>query len=160
MELIAEQVLNTNTASVTFSSIPQTFRDLTLVVNTIRSTAGSTVLGIRLNGSSANSYNYVAIEGNGSATSSPTGTDTFVTATAVTNVLNSTDRALVTYNIMDYSTNDKHIMVLLRASNPSFVTAATVNRWASFGPVTQVDVLSVTGLLATGSRFALYGIAA
>jgi hypothetical protein len=160
MELIAQQVLSSSTASLTFSSIPGTFRDLVLVVDTIRATTGSTTLGVRFNANTGNSYHYVTIEGNGSNTNGPTGTDTFVTASAFTNVFNGLDRALIIYNIMDYSTSNKNIPVLSRASNASAVTALAAGRWGFAGPVTQVDVFATTGQFATGSIFTLYGIPA
>lgn len=49
--------ITTNTASVTFSSIPQTYTDLVLVVSTI-SSGTTSQLGLRFNGDTGNNYSY------------------------------------------------------------------------------------------------------
>lgn len=69
-QLISANTLSSNTSTVTFSSIPQTFTDLVLKLS-VRSTEGSftnDALRMRFNGSSSSVYNETFIRGDGSGT--------------------------------------------------------------------------------------------
>jgi hypothetical protein len=74
MELVSTTQLSTSASTVTFSSIPQTGKDLLLLVQTQVQTP-STNFFLRINGDTT-SGNYVTrkLAGDGSATSSTTGT--------------------------------------------------------------------------------------
>jgi len=77
MTLISTTTLATATASITFSSIPQTATDLYLVVSH-RNAGGANQdnLLLRINGSSANTYVSLQLYGNGSSTFSGSQTAT------------------------------------------------------------------------------------
>lgn len=69
--LIAETILSGSVASVTFASIPQTFRHLVLYFNARGDVAGSQdVLGIRFNADGAGNYDHILLRGNNGAASS------------------------------------------------------------------------------------------
>lgn len=71
---IATTSITSTTASITFSSIPQTFTDLVLVTS-LRSTDPSSnwgAAGIRFNGDSGNNYYAIEVYGTGSAAGSGT----------------------------------------------------------------------------------------
>jgi len=69
--LISSQVLGSSTASVTFSSIPQTYTDLVLRISA-RSDYSSVLeqFKITFNGDSSAIYSYTYLRGNGAAASS------------------------------------------------------------------------------------------
>jgi len=70
--LISSNVLTSNAASVTFSSIPATYTDLVLRFSARTDQSGSTWSQVRLtfNGSSAANYSYTYVIGNGASPSS------------------------------------------------------------------------------------------
>jgi hypothetical protein len=149
---LATVTLASSASSVTFSSIPGTYRDLVLVANgTI--TSGADDMRIYYNADTNNAnYSSVEMNGNGSTTAS----STFLTAGAF-----STDRAVVIVQIMDYSATDKHKTLLSRANRASAGSVgAIVNRWANTAAVTSVQARIVSVSFAAGTTLALYGIVA
>jgi hypothetical protein len=72
MQVIQHQELASAQTSITFSSIPQTFTDLYLVVS-LRSSNGEGNTTLLFNGSSSN-YSHRNLEGTGSSTSSSSST--------------------------------------------------------------------------------------
>jgi len=152
---LANITLGSSASSVSFSSIPASFRDLVLVIDGTASV--STNVQVRFNGDSNNNYLYVAMYGNGSTTSS----------FAESNISSITQLALANYSsntltqIMDYSATDKHKTVLIRSNGGNGFVQATAGRWGSTSAITSM-VLTSSGSGATfnsGSNFALYGIA-
>ena len=146
------------TSSLTFSSIPATYRDLIVVFLG----AGSTDLEgrIRLNSDTGSNYNYVRMSGSGSAatsTSATSQTSGFVSAIAKAT---TTGALQLNINIMDYSATDKHTTIISRADQAANGTEAFANRWANTAAVTSVQILTSTGNFAAGSTFSLYGVIA
>jgi hypothetical protein len=160
---LATITLGTNTASVTFSSIPATYRDLRLVV------AGNTtelanILCV-LNGDSSSIYTRVAMAGraasatpNSATTTSASGHLNSQTATT------SSQRTFGTIDFMDYSATDKHKTFLSRTNTQEGDATfsgveAIASRYASSSALTQIQVLPGAGSLSTGTTLNLYGIA-
>jgi hypothetical protein len=153
---LANVTLGSAASSLTFSSIPATYRDLIVVV----SAAGSTTLEgrLRLNGDSGSNYNYNRMSGSGSAA---TGADAANQSSAFLSAIaqaTTTARMQMNINIMDYSATDKHTTIINRADQAENGTDAIVNRWANTAAVTSVQILTSTGNWASGSTFALYGV--
>jgi hypothetical protein len=146
---------NSSASTITFSSIPATYRDLVLVVQPIGT---SLVTGrVRFNGDSGSNYNYVTMRHDGTTPSSASGTTTqFDLGTFV--VFQSTSIHLI--NIMDYSATDKHKTVLIRNNNAQRAegTEAQGGRWASTSAITSIAISVNSGTFGTGSNVALYGI--
>ena len=155
---IASITLGSNASSVTFSSIPQDYRDLVLVCNFEKTAGSSTDNFVEFNGA-ASGYNRVSayVDGSGAFSNSLSNSNLSFYA-------NGDDVTIV--QIMDYSATDKHKTFLARYNTPnstgSFNTflAMVAGRYASTAAVTSVkfDVGSAT--ISTGSTFALYGIEA
>jgi hypothetical protein len=153
---LANITLGTAASSVTFSSIPATFRDLVVVLLG----EGSTTLEgrIRLNGDTGSNYTYVRMSGDGSAVSSAApaaGTSGFLSSVAKAT---TTVPLQMTINIMDYSATDKHKTIVSRANQSANGSEGLANRWANTAAVTSVAILTSTGNWAVGTRVALYGI--
>jgi hypothetical protein len=155
---IANVTLGSAASSLTFSSIPATYRDLICVVVA----SGSTTLQgrIRINGDSGSNYTYQRMSGSGSAASaasSSPGTEGFISAIAQA----TTTSALQTnISIMDYSATNKWKTIISRADNSANGTEAFANTWRNTAAVTSVQILTSTGNWASGSTFALYGVIA
>ena len=157
---LANITLGSSASTITFSSIPATFRDLVLVV-AAASTGSGTNAAIRFNSDSGSNYTRVFMGVNGVGTfSSGTSTQTgfqFDNFGFVTTTLGATNHLL---SINDYSATDKHKTILARANRAGDTLDALAGRWANTAAITSVQVVSFSGeSYIAGSTFALYGIA-
>jgi hypothetical protein len=158
-EAIMSTTLTTNSSSVTFSSIPQTYTDLVLIC-AYDLVSGGGSMALRLNNDSAGNYGVTYIFGNGSsAASSRVANITYVAA----------GRAGVGgqgggyTHIMSYSNTTTFKSVLSR----SFGTIGSaspwfdVTTWRSTAAITSLVLLDESGgTFASGATFNLYGIKA
>jgi hypothetical protein len=160
---LATVTLGTATASVTFSSIPATYRDLVVVTSlrTNRSGENTDAIRMRFNADSGSNYPRVAMfaSSGGAGTFEETSSAIILTATAATSTANTFTPSNA--QIMDYSATDKHKTVLLRnAQNLTDVVLGQVNRWANTAAITSLAFTSANSAnFEVGSTFALYGIA-
>lgn len=145
-DLISSTTLAASASEVVFGSLPQTYRDLVLVV---RGTIASGVGSIRFNTDSGANYTRVGMYGDGSSAVSYSGTSVEVYNSPMTNIM----------NIMDYSATDKHKIYIARDTNASSFTIAQAGRWANTAAITTVAVISPASTFTAGSTFTLYGIA-
>jgi hypothetical protein len=145
---LATVTLGSSASSVTFSSIPATYRDLVLTV----SSPTANVLA-RFNGDSTAHYSRVTMSGNGStATSASTTADTALFLTAGSG-------GFCVAQIMDYSVTNKHKTALRRRNDATSVLDASAIRWPNTSAITSLALAAASGDLASGSTFNLYGIA-
>lgn len=151
---LANITLGSSASSVTFSSIPGTYRDL-VVIGTFVPSGAFADMGLRFNGDGGTNYSFVEAAGNGSTANSNSG----ARAQAVMLYTTGTDSWMFNAQIMDYSATDKHKTVLSRANSAAVVTIMTANRWANTAAITSVTVRPDASTFASGSTFALYGIA-
>lgn len=159
---LANVTLGSAAATVTFSSISQSYRDLVLVCQMSRSTTGESGPFIRVNGDTGSNYSFVNMEGNGTSASRAFGAarDRMYGSWSA-NAVRDNSLANSIWQIQDYSTTDRFKTALVRTNNGGVVTYAAANRWASTSAITSIVVaLDNTGSFAAGSTFALYGIAA
>lgn len=147
MTLISSQVLGSTATSITFSSIPGTYRDLRLVLNPIWSGTGVD-MGVYFNGVTGTSAVYMA--GFGTSTGSGTVTDLlgYTTSAGMLNEI----------NIFDYAQTDKHKSGVTRYGAAGNFAAANAFRWASTAAITSIQFYVGSGNFAVGSSFYLYGI--
>ena len=154
---LANITLGSSASTITFSSIPATYRDLILVANTSVSASSSRVT---LNGDTGSNYSTVIMRGGAGTTVSST-SFTFTGIYPSTQVGEPAGtRSAWTIQFMDYSATDKHKTALTRFGNPDPTnghTQAQANRWANTAAVTSITILDAT--YSAGSTFALYGIA-
>jgi hypothetical protein len=153
---LATVTLGTAVSSVTFSSIPATYRDLILILSTkLVSSAGT--IRIRLNGDSGTNYSDAVMNGNGSTTASNSRTGQ--TGAFAGSVGTSDTNTVI--QLMDYSATDKHKTLLTRENEPANLVAARAARYASNTAVTSVLVGNDAGVnFAIGCTFNLYGVIA
>lgn len=148
---LATHTLTGNDTEVIFSSIPNTYRDLILIVDGTASP--TTNIFIRFNGDNTNSnYSRVFMLGTGSTTQSGS------TALNDWGVLVSSGRSTNILQFMDYSATDKHKTALIRSNNGGTLDViAYAGRWANTAAINQISVVATTML--TGTTLNLYGIA-
>jgi hypothetical protein len=158
---LATVTLGASASSVTFSSIPATYRDLIVVCNW-QHLLNNSLLALRLNGDTGNNYNGVWMGGTGSlAQSSSESNQNRARVAGFNQGPANTFSNLLSIQIMDYSATDKQKTVLSRFGAATLEVQATASRWANTAAVTSVTVVDTfsTGV-AAGSRFDLYGVIA
>jgi hypothetical protein len=160
--LIEEQVLGTAAATVTFSSIPSTYKHLQIRF-TARHTSGttSTTVLARLNGDTGANYAWHRLRGNGSSVSSA-GTNG-ETSLEITQAPGSGTASNIfsagIIDILDFSSTTKNTTVRTLAGYPGTESYATLNSglWLNTATVSSVSLISNGTSFAVASRFSLYG---
>jgi hypothetical protein len=142
--------LGTNAATVTFSSIPATYRDLVVVAHC--NTGTNVDAFLYFNGDTAANYSFVSMAGDGSSATS-------VASSLANWGFIGTTRGNLISHIMDYSATDKHKTTLTRNNFSANTVRAFARRWANTAAITSVQLNANTQSWQTGSTFALYGIA-
>ena len=156
--------LGSAASSVTFASIPQTYRDLVLVTSTKHSFAGSDGVrdnALNFNSDTSSTYSAVLMQGNGSSVTSASQSATNIEllyGMASSNFLPGV------ISVMDYSATDKHKSILYRAgvgSDSNYGAYALAGRWPSNAAVTSLSITpSGSYTILSGSTFSLYAIEA
>jgi hypothetical protein len=155
---LASVTLQAAASEVVFSGIPNTYRDLIVVVAaapTVSVVSGA----VQVNSDTGSNYNMVGMRGNGSGAAGY--------STSTTNMwfdyagdTSSGTTSVAVMSFYDYSSNDKHKTVLTRQGNSADVVEALAQRWASTSPVTSLRFFWTSGSIAAGSTFNLYGVIA
>ena len=165
--LISSNVLGSNAASVTFSSIPQTYTDLVLRLSTRNSTGGSNQINeLDFNGTTTN-YSQTLVQGSGSAVSSTRYTtqnyfrlEYSDSAGNTANTFGSGEIYIPSYTL---SSNKTASVFQISEDNSStaYITAHAL-LWRNTSAITSLVIrgnnFSGGGLLLAGSSFYLYGI--
>jgi hypothetical protein len=154
---IATQTLGSNSASVTFSSIPSTYTDLVLVIKPINSTP--TDLWLTFNTDTSSNYSSTWLWGNGSSAGS--NRDTSAARIYLLWLATSASDGSAQYiaQIQNYSNTTTNKTVLVRGGRASAAVDAGIGMWRNTAAINQI-VLSGTNVYQTGSTFTLYGIKA
>jgi hypothetical protein len=147
---LATVTLGSSANSVTFSSIPATYRDLILVADVI-GTGSSTASLVLNNDTTSTNYNRVVFLGYGTTTEAGAFNSNIALA------INTSGRTLGIFQIQDSSATDKHKTTLYRVEDTDAETVMGAMRWSNTAAVTSVR-LSTAGNFASGSKFDLYGI--
>jgi len=155
-EPISTTTLGSAAASVTFSSIPQTYTDLVLIAST--QTSNNVDVFMRFNSDTANNYSSTNIVGNGTSASS-----TRLSSRSDIIIMSgnpSTSISTYVLNIFNYTNATTYKSCLIR-SNLGDRVAAIVGLWrATPAAITTINIRVDTGTFNTGSTFTLYGIKA
>jgi hypothetical protein len=150
---LATVTLGSSASSVTFSSIPATYRDLVLVVEGFGS--GGDAALMTLNGDTTNSnYSYVRMYGTGSGS----GVSSAANAREIINIY--TGRGTHIIQIMDYSATDKHTTSLSRSSTAGTIVMAFASRWTNTAAVTSVSLSLGGSTFEPTTVLSLYGVIA
>lgn len=157
MTALASITLQEATSSLSFSGIPQNYRDLVLVFNGTISAAS--YVRLRYNGDTGSNYSGVQMSGRADGTNSASGT-----YSAIDLPWNQPNTGVIintTAQIMDYSATDKHKTLLARSSGThvtfGFSTYAEAWRWANTSAITTILVATTAGSFNIGTTINLYG---
>ena len=157
---IASQTLASAAASVTFSSIPQGYTDLILIVNGINSSGGSDACVVQLgNGSIDAGSNYSTTflygVGSGSGSSGRQANANFMQLTRS----NSANQTTSIIQIQNYSNTTTYKTCLSRSNDSSAFVWSAVGLWRSTSAINTLKFYNDGGgNFAAGSTFSIYGI--
>ena len=152
--------LGSAAASISFTSINQTYTDLICVLNMTRSGAGNN-LGLRINGDTATNYSETYIEGDGSTALGGRNSNTNTMRIAAIQGGFGTDLATVTIHLQNYSNSTTYKTVLTRYSQASTIVGTSVGLWRNTAAVTSIELGTFGGAnFGAGTTATIYGIAA
>ena len=143
---LSKITLQEPSGSVEFSGIPNTYRDLILVIS--GSASADSYFRAKINGVTTDqSLVYMMGQSDGaSSASDPIATFGTINTNQTTNIT----------HIMDYSASDKHTTFLTRGNRDGRVIAYA-QRWAQTTVITSIAADLVSGTINAGTTFALFG---
>ena len=156
-EKIATTTLSSAAASITFSSIPGTYTDLVLVMNTTLS-SGNSNLRFRFNSDTSNNYSVTWLYSqSGSAYSNRS--SNLSSGYCDYNNASSSEVSNQILNIINYSNTTNNKTVIGRANRANAGTDAVVNLWRNTSAITTFLIFTESSVnFVAGSTFTLYGI--
>ncbi len=160
---LATTTLASASATVTFSSISGSFRDLILIASGRSDRAGTNDIYKILFNSSTTGYSRVVAYGTGSTASSYSdATLSELRPYALTGASASSGiNGFLKMQIMDYTATDKHKTVLNNEDATGAELSMSAYRWANTAAITSISIAPLLGTnLVAGSTFSLYGVSA
>lgn len=155
-------ISGTGTATITFSSIPQTYTDLELVIQVRENSGSDGNTFIQFNSDSGTNYSLTQLYGSGSAggsnrASSQTKTGFYGNASQVDP---STTYGFSKAYIFNYSNSTTYKSIYSQGNYTAIEVVARTHLWRSTAAITRIDLTLASGNYANGSVVTLYGIAA
>ena len=153
---IATQTLASAVATVTFSSIPQTYTDLVLICIGF-DTGGETNIPTQFNGDTATNYSGTYLIGNGTTSGSSRVSST--TFTPIGRIGGSSSNLGTTVaHFMNYSNTSTYKTIISRGSAGNALEWAGL--WRSTSAITSMSFTAGGTSFGIGTTFTLYGISA
>ena len=148
---ISTITLQTISSIVTFSSIPNIYRDLILIISGTAAPSGEKYFNLYLNGDTGANYSRVEMTGTPSS-------GTFANLIPITLISSNQGSCILT--IFDYAQTNKHKTALYR--NNTLNTAATpiagTARWTNTTAISSLTIDGFSGAqLNAGTTISLYG---
>jgi hypothetical protein len=160
-EPIATNTLGADTATVTFSSIPQTYTDLVIVQQGRCSHADTNInTYYQFNGDTGSNYSVTRLQGNGSTAVSNRGSSQtvgYITYVPANNATAGEFSANI-INIMNYSNATTYKTSISRSAVAGSIVASFVGLWRNTAAITSIVLGCDAGNWKSGSTFTLYGI--
>lgn len=148
------------TTSQSFTSIPNTYTDLVLVMN-LKGSNASGYPALRFNSDSGTNYSVTFLYGTGTSATAGRSTNASWAYCQWNSTFSTTN---FNYNnivhIQNYSNTTTNKPYLARAGNASNTTEVISGLWRSTAAISTIEVASLVGNLEIGSTVTLYGIAA
>jgi hypothetical protein len=161
-ESIASASGTGSSGTITFSSIPSTYKHLE-IRQISRVSVVASDCNLRFNSDTGSNYSWHRLMGNGSAASAAAGvSNTYIElpATSYSSLLSNVYGTSVT-SILDYADTNKFKTVRSLGGfedNSSGLVLFCSGNWRSTSAVTSISLITGSGSWTTDTRFALYGI--
>jgi hypothetical protein len=165
-EPIATTTLGSNAATAVFSSIPQTYTDLVIVLDFRFTESPGRFVGVRCNGDTGTNYQTAYYGGTGSGTLTSTFSDNLL---RLGNGSANSERSLITGNIFGYANTTSYKTSIGRSSTNEYAilygSSWRGSTGSSFQAITSLTVAcdiggGGTNAFLAGSTFTIYGIKA
>lgn len=154
MVALATTTLGSTASSVTFGSIPATYRDLRVIVNCAVTAEGN--IQLQVNNDTGNNYGQLRFSGYAGSSINSTATTTTSVVTNVATGMQTSSRGLNIYDIFDYAQTDKQKVILCKGYHSDELDVISA-RWANTSAITSVKVLAGSNF-TVGTTISLYGI--
>jgi hypothetical protein len=159
-ESIASSTLSGGETSVTFSSIPSTYKHLQIRWNALNSSANADI-AFRLNSDTGNNYTFHGVEANGTTISgSNKGTSLSEAYVGIGSGVSSVPGVGV-LDLLDYTSTNKYKTIKSffgYDSNGSGYTIFRSSLWLDTSAVNTISVRVTPGTFSQYTSFALYGV--
>ena len=155
---IATTTLSSAASTITFSSIPNTYTDLILVVNLSYTAGGATLM--RFNSDTGSNYSYTYIYGDGTSAASGRGVDRTSIVVDLASGFDTTQFAMFKANIFSYagSTNKTVLLENSNDKNGSGSVERSVRLWRNTNAITSISLTHSASTFTAGTTATLYGI--
>lgn len=158
-EPIQTQTLGSAASSITFSSIPDTYTDLVVVVQGTYSTSDA-IISLRYNNDTGTNYSQTSMYGNGSSALSYRSID--ASSIQVGWYPNPGGAAVVSnmvINVFNYSNSTTYKTSISRGDTTNVQgVAVRVGLWRNTAVINRIDLVMSAGNLQTGTTATIYGI--
>lgn len=162
---ISTTLLTSNATTVVFSSIPQTYTDLKLVINGIADGTGQDYY-VRFNGDANSNYQrtYYLASDTTEYRSASTSATTHLQLMYVVNGGQVGEPMFCEMDIFDYATTHSSKQMLVNSGSTRNEVGIIGPKWTSSSAISSITIAGSNSFslsdLVTGSRFTLYGILA
>jgi hypothetical protein len=152
---IATATVSGTVSNIVFSSIPQSYTDLILVVNSL--TTVNCACALNFNGDFGSNYSNTVLDGSGSSAVAFRRTG----QSQVQDILGRTDDSISIINIMNYSNNTTYKNIISRSNTKGGSELNGVaNLWRSTNSINSITITAAGTTFKTGAKFTLYGVGA
>lgn len=160
---ISSTTLSSTSSNIAFTSIPQTYTDLRMIISAPANTSSNSYMVGTFNSDVTSSYSVTELRGSYGAVSSQR-----TLTTAEGNYLapafgtTPTDSGVLIWDIFSYtsSTIAKSSLVKQAVNNGDEGMSIISNLWRNTSAITRIDVVVIGSPFAVGSVISLYGIKA
>lgn len=149
---LANATITSNTSSIVFGSIPQTYRDLVLVVSGFANPEST--IRVTVNDDTSASYTYVAMSNDAGTPASFSGTLNFFVPVTLSTTPNN---GII--NFFEYASTLRKKSVLMRRNQVN-TSISYGGVYSGLSAITSLNISAATPLLPNGSTYTLYGIGA
>lgn len=159
LELIEAKSLTTTTASITFTSIPQTYTDLMILISARGDAAGQRDCYISFNSSTSNFTNkYMEMSNNLVASGTTARYIGAVSGTTTTaNVFSNANIYIPNYTSSEYKSFSGDFVTENNAQSTQVLTLSA-HLWSNTAAITSIGFAPSSGSFIQYSTFYLYGI--
>lgn len=155
-DAIQSYTLTSNSPSVTFSSIPQTYTDLVVVFDGTNTTGNNYELFVTFNSDTGSNYSEHFLHNYNNTTE----TIRYTNNTKLRSFKTASTRSNIVAHFMNYSNTTTYKTTFWRYNAAVLYTGMGVGLWRSTAAINSITFTIESGNISSGSTFTLYGIKA